>query len=351
MKTAIETLRGLIRAKYFSAPFYMHLYVTERCNLRCKMCNIWQRKSKDMTLKEIGQYAKILKELKVPNVVVTGGEPFLHPDIVEIVKLLNDDGFSIRLQTNAELVTEEKIRALANAGLKNITLSLDSLDEKTFDWICNSKNLVQKVKKSLDMAAENIKGFIVVNTAVSKINISELPEIVQFVHAKGAYSSLMPVHLRPDENVPHFCYGYSREMLFSKEDIPEIEKSYAEVLKMKKEGYRIINSRKYLEASLEYLKTGNYAWNCRAGERFFVIYSDGGVALCDAFPPLFHIKSNSPDKFRSTEYQEGARRVRESCRGCMSACWRETNLFVDDFETKMEQMRLYLRKITGTHHK
>jgi radical SAM protein with 4Fe4S-binding SPASM domain len=190
-----------------------------------------------------------------------------------------------------------------------------------------------------------------VNTAVSKLNISDLPKIVQFVHSKKAYSSLMPVHLRPDENVPHFCYGYSKEMLFSQKDIPEIEKSYSEVLKMKKDGYRIINSKKYLEASLEYFKTGDYAWNCRAGERFFVFYSDGGVAPCDAFSPLFNIKSNSPDKFRSTEYQEGLRRIRNECNGCISACWRETNLFIDDYATKMEQMRLYLRKITGTHHK
>jgi MoaA/NifB/PqqE/SkfB family radical SAM enzyme len=233
MKTAIEILQGLIRAKYFSAPFYMHLYVTERCNLQCKMCNIWKRESKDMTLKEIEQYAEILKGLKVQNVVVTGGEPFLHPDIVEIIKLLNDYGFSVRLQTNGTLVTEEKIRVLAKAGLKNITLSLDTLDEKTFDWICNSKNLVRKVEKSLAIIAGNIDGFVVVNTAVSKINISNLPEIVKFVHSKGAYSSLMPVHLRLEENVPHFCYGYSKEMLFSKEDIPEIEKSYAEVLRIK----------------------------------------------------------------------------------------------------------------------
>jgi MoaA/NifB/PqqE/SkfB family radical SAM enzyme len=351
MKTAIEIARGLVLAKYFSAPFYMHLYVTERCNLQCRMCSIWKRKSKEMTIKEIDQCAKILKELKVPNIVVTGGEPFLRPDIVEIVNLLNDYGFSMRLQTNGTLVTEEKIKALTEAGLHNITISLDTLDKKTFDWICQSKNIVQKVEKSLDIIAENMDGFIVVNTAVSKLNISELPKIVKFVHSKGAYSSLMPVHLKPAENVPGFCYGYSKEMLFSKEDIPEIEKSYTEVLRMKKDGYRIINSEKYLNASLDYFRTGNYAWNCKAGERFFVIYSDGGVAPCDAFPPLFNIKSSSLKKFRSIEYKENTRRIREGCNGCISACWRETNLFIDDFSTKMEQMRLYLRKKTGTHHK
>jgi radical SAM protein with 4Fe4S-binding SPASM domain len=314
------------------------------------MCSIWKRKSKEMTIKEIEQYAKILKELKVPNVVVTGGEPFLRQDIVEIVKLLNNYGFSTRLQTNGTLVTEEKIKALTKAGLKNITTSLDSLDKKTFDWICHSKNLVQKVEKSLDIMAEYMEGFVVVSTAVSKLNISELPKIVKFVHSKGAYSSLMPVHLQPAENDPSFCYGYSKEMLFSKEDIPEIEKSYAEVLRMKKDGYRIINSKKYLNASLDYFRTGNYSWDCKAGERFFVIYPDGGVAPCDEYPPLVNIKSNFVKKFGSIEYQESTRRIREGCNGCISACWRETNLFIDDFSTKMEQIKLYLRKKTGTHH-
>jgi MoaA/NifB/PqqE/SkfB family radical SAM enzyme len=139
-------------------------------------------------------------------------------------------------------------------------------------------------------------------------------------------------------------------MLFSKEDFPEIEKVYTEILKMKKKGYRIINSIKYLNDSLEYFRTGNYAWNCKAGERFFVIYPDGGVAPCDAFPALFNIKSNFLKEFRSSEYKENVRRIREGCNGCISACWRETNIFIDDFTTKMEHMRLYLRKKTGMHH-
>lgn len=304
-----------------------------------------------MIIEEIEQCAKILKELKVPNIVVTGGEPLLRSDIVDIVRLLNKYGFSVRLQTNGTLVNEEKIKALADAGLKNITTSLDTLDEKKFDWICRSKDLVQKIEKSLDIMAKYLDGFIVVSTVVSRINASELPEIVKFVHSKRAYSSLVPVHLQKTENAPGFCYGYNKEMLFSREDFPEIKKSYAEILKMKKEGYRIINSKKFLNDSLEYFRTGNYAWDCKAGKRIFVIYSDGGVAPCGVFPPLINIKSNFLEKFRSAEYEESARRIREGCSGCIFACWRETSLFIDDFATRMEQMMLYLRKKTSTHHK
>jgi radical SAM protein with 4Fe4S-binding SPASM domain len=119
---------------------------------------------------------------------------------------------------------------------------------------------------------------------------------------------------------------------------------------MKKEGYRIINSKKFLNDSLEYFRTGNCAWTCKAGERFFVIYPDGRIAPCNLFPPLPNIKSNFLKRFRSTEYKESARRIREGCNGCILACWRETSLFIDDFATKMEQMRLYLRKKTGIHH-
>ncbi len=350
MKTAMEMALGLIRAKYFSAPFYVHFYVTERCNLQCKMCNIWKRKSNEMTLKEIEQSAKMLKGLKAQHIVITGGEPLLRPDISDIVMLLNDYGFSVRLQTNGTLVSEAKIKALTKAGLQNITISLDTLDHEKFDWICGSKDILQKVEKSLDIAAHYMKGFIVVNIAVSGINISELPDIVRFVHSKGAYASIVPVHLQPDKSDQGFCYGYHPKMLFSKEVLPEIEKVYAEIMKMKTKAYRIINSRKFLKASLDYFRTGNYSWNCRAGERFFVIYPDGGVAPCDIFPPLFNIKSNFLKRFRSADYSESVRHLREGCSGCMIGCWRETNLFIDDWATRMEQMQLYLRKKTGTHH-
>ncbi|HNY51147.1 MAG TPA: radical SAM protein [Smithella sp.] len=350
MKTAIDTALGLIRSKYFSAPFYLHFYVTERCNLRCRMCNIWKRKSEEMSLEKIEQCAKVLKALKVQNIVLTGGEPLLRPDISDIVSLFDEYGFTMRLQTNGTLVTKEKIKRLARAGLENITISLDTLDKNKFDWICGSRDLVRKVKESLDIFAEYMKGFIVVNTAVSRINIAELPDLVRFVHSKGAYASLVPVHLQADKSSEGFCYGYQHEMLCSNEDLSVIEKVYAELLKMKKEGYRIINSQKFLRASQDYFRTGHYAWNCRAGERFFVVYPDGGVAPCDIFPPLCNIQSDFLKIFRSAGYQESVRRMRKGCDGCLLGCWRETNLLIDDFATQREQMHLFLRKKTGTHH-
>lgn len=342
---------GLIRAKYFSAPFYIHLYVTERCNLQCRMCNIWKRKSKEMTMKEIEQCANVLRELKVPNIVVTGGEPLIRPDIVEIIGLLNDYGFSVRLQTNGILVTEEKIKSLVKAGLRDITISLDTLDKGKIDWICRSKNLFQKVENALDLAAKYMDGFIVVSTVVSKINISELPAIVKFVNSKGAYISLCPLQLQPDDNDSDFCFTHDKEIILSKEDLPEIEKSYAEILKMKKEGYRIISSKEYLKASLNCFRTGNYSWRCKAGERFFVIYPDGGFSPCDVFPSLLKIETGFLKKFRSTEYKESIRLLRKECNGCALACWRDTSFFIDDFGTKMEQMMLYLKKKTGWDHK
>lgn len=341
---------GLMRSKYFSAPFSVHFYVTEKCNFQCRMCNIWRRTSKEMTITEIEQCAKILKELKVPNIVVTGGEPFLRPDIVDIVSVLHRYGFSVRIQTNGTLVTEEKIKALAEAGLRDITISLDTLDEKKFDWICRSENVVQKVKKCLDIVTEYLDGFIVVSTVVSRINISELPEIIQFVNSKGAYASICPVNLLPAENKSSFCLGYSTEMQFSEEDLPEIEKAYADIFRMKKEGYRMVSSTEFLKSSLDCFRTGNASWHCKAGERFFVVYPDGGVSPCDVFPPVFNIKTDFLKKLWHTRYKEKFQQMRGECNGCVIACWRETNLFIDNFATQMEQMRVYFRKKTGTHH-
>jgi len=350
MKTAINMALGLMRAKYFSAPFYIHFYVTERCNLRCKMCNIWKRKSPEMSLREIEQCAKVLKALKAQNIIITGGEPLLRPDLPDIVGLFHDYGFSTRLQTNGALLTEEKIRALTEAGLQNMTISLDTLDKEKLDWICGAEDVFPNVERSLNTAAKYLTGLIVVNIAVSPLNIAELPDIVRFVHARGAYASLVPVHLQPDKHNEGFCYGYSPEMLFSKDLLPETGKIYAELLQMKKDGYRIINSRKFLSACLDYFRTGDYSWHCRAGERFFVVYPDGGVAPCDIFPPVVNLQSDFLKMFRGVGYRENVRRLREGCNGCVLGCWREINLLFDDFATRMEQMQLYVRKKTGTHH-
>jgi cyclic pyranopterin phosphate synthase len=105
---------------------------------------------------EIARVAQVFAELGVHKVRLTGGEPLLRPALDDLVALLSaipgiDD---IALTTNGSLLTPEKARLLREAGLRRVTISLDSLHDGVFQAINDVGFPVSKVLRAIDAAAE-----------------------------------------------------------------------------------------------------------------------------------------------------------------------------------------------------
>ena len=120
----------------------LRISVTDRCNFRCTYCMPREVYGRDfaflpraelLTFEEIARLARLFSELGVRKLRLTGGEPLLRRDLAVLVGMLGqiseiDD---ITLTTNGSLLARQA-RALADAGLQRISVSLDSLDEATF---------------------------------------------------------------------------------------------------------------------------------------------------------------------------------------------------------------------------
>ncbi len=117
---------------------YLRLAVTDRCNLRCQYCmpeqgiDIVDRKEL-LTFKEMYRITRVLSELGVNKVRLTGGEPFVRKDFIKFVESLsyNDRLEEINITTNGALV-KDHIEALEASGVKSINLSIDSLRPEKF---------------------------------------------------------------------------------------------------------------------------------------------------------------------------------------------------------------------------
>src|SRR5215212_10366321 len=118
----------------------LRISVTDRCNFRCTYCMpkevfgsdfAFLRRDELLTFEEIARLARLFVRNDVQKVRLTGGEPLLRRDLERLVEQLAAiDGLDdIALTTNGSLLTSEKARALKNAGLSRITISLDSLDD------------------------------------------------------------------------------------------------------------------------------------------------------------------------------------------------------------------------------
>lgn len=116
----------------------LRVSLTDKCNLRCTYCMPeegvdWISKAKHLTPEELKRVVGILCEDGIEEVRLTGGEPLLHPEVVEIVKALNSlpTKPEISMTTNAtrlNVLADE----LKSAGLKRLNISLDTLNPITF---------------------------------------------------------------------------------------------------------------------------------------------------------------------------------------------------------------------------
>src|SRR5204863_1626197 len=119
----------------------LRISVTDRCNFRCVYCMPKEVFGKDfqflpraeiLTFEEIERLVRIFTVLGVKKIRLTGGEPLVRRDLerlVERLALLGD--LDLTLTTNGSLLAQ-KAEVLASAGLRRVTVSLDSLDDATF---------------------------------------------------------------------------------------------------------------------------------------------------------------------------------------------------------------------------
>jgi GTP 3',8-cyclase len=142
----------------------LRISVTDRCNFRCVYCMprevfgrdfVFAHRDQLLTFEEIARLARSFARLGVEKVRLTGGEPLLRRDIERLIEMLSHvDGLhDVTLTTNGSLLTGEKARALKNAGLNRISISLDSLDDLEFRQLNDVDVPVARVLEAIDSAS------------------------------------------------------------------------------------------------------------------------------------------------------------------------------------------------------
>ena len=169
---------------------YVRLAVTDRCNLRCQYCmpahgiDIVPRKEL-LTYKEMYRVIRVLTELGVNKIRLTGGEPFVRKDFIGFLEMLsfNDLLDDINITTNGALISNH-IETLENLKkVKNINLSIDSLQADKFNEITR-RNVFDEVFKTMELlekSSMNLKLNVVVQ---SGINTNEITDFVRLTKDK-----------------------------------------------------------------------------------------------------------------------------------------------------------------------
>lgn len=152
---------------------YLRMSVTDRCNFRCTYCmpagGLRELGRYELlTLEELARLGRVFVEEGIGKIRLTGGEPLLRHDLHFLVRDLNRlPGLrDLCLTTNGHLLAEQA-EILAQAGLRRINVSLDSLDPEKFKRITRGGDL-RRVLRGLDVAREVIPGPVKINVVASK---------------------------------------------------------------------------------------------------------------------------------------------------------------------------------------
>ena len=178
---------------------YLRLSLTDRCNFRCSYCSPGLESAHGDALErpDIRRLAGIFAEMGIRRVRLTGGEPTLRRDIVEIVSDLHGTpGIEeIALTTNGHRL-EELAVPLRHAGLRQLNVSLDTFDGERLERLSGRAADVERIRRGIAAAAAAGYPSLKVNTVVLRdVNSGELGDLARFAWRHGAiarYIELMP---------------------------------------------------------------------------------------------------------------------------------------------------------------
>ncbi len=179
---------------------YLRLAVTDRCNLRCQYCmpahgiDIVDRKEL-LTFKEMYRITRVLSELGVNKVRLTGGEPFVRKDFVNFLEMLsfNDKLDEINITTNGALISKY-ISKLEELKIGTINLSIDSLSKENFAKITrrNVFDEVYKTLEALEKSTLKLKLNVVVQAGVNTHEIIDFIELTKHKNIAVRFIEEMP---------------------------------------------------------------------------------------------------------------------------------------------------------------
>lgn len=312
-------------------PNTLTLFLTNRCNASCRHCFYWKEVAKEkeeLSLPEIRKLFKSLRGVKVIN--LTGGEPFLRDDLMEIAESCVTSGIkTISIPTNGILTARitdfaDKMIHVPGLSMLKINVSLDGT-ETTHDKIRNVTGCYEKAKKTIEnlkMIQQHSKNFQVsVATAVSQDNLGEMETFIPELFQMG-----IPLMVSVVRGSEYHMHGISRKL---KHDLNPKDSQYVKsdtdldklkaILDKNAERYGVKNWNVFqqikFDLALDLIKHRKKRIDCFSGYSDGVIFNNGNVSLCEYTQPVGNLRDVDMD-FKKIWRSVPANRMRQLKKNC-----------------------------------
>ncbi len=250
-------------------PLCVSFEVTYRCNAKCKHCHLHNVQDKELATPQ--RYGELAREIKPVVAQVSGGEPLLRKDLVDILKAIRRTNKApyVVLTTNGALLSKKKYLELREAGVDEFSLSLDYPDDR-HDEFRGVPGLFGKIEKLMSELNSGMQKAITVSCVIQHDNYQDLIGIAEQARKWGINANFSTYTWLRTQN---------KEYVIPKEEIPEFKKVVEKLIEYK-QTYKNIRTSDYVLRNIPNFFENEKMQNCRAGERFFVVNPDGTLSPC-----------------------------------------------------------------------
>lgn len=311
----VKALSIVFRVLAPNRPYHVQWMVTRKCNYRCVGCNVWRDQDKEeLSTEEIKQGMDTLRKLGVVEILISGGNPLLRPDIDEIIEYASRY-FLTTVYDNGS-IAPEKIDALRHANF--VAISIDSLNPEKNDYIRGVKGSWKKAIEAVEkLRREGVN--VSVTPTISQFNLYEIADFTKYFLDKGipVWYSLYSYDATCYSN-SLFKIGKAKDDFLIR-DRKAMAKLCDTLLEMKRKNDNLLLTTNVLEAVKQLYLNNKRIWKCRALQNFFVINHRGEVAGCHLQEPVASV-FELPDLWESERF-EALRKKYSECERCTYLCY------------------------------
>jgi len=317
-------------------PAICDVSVTNVCNAACTFCGFSREKKlsgprRYIDLEGFTRALPILRRHGIRYLTYQGGEPLLHPKIVQLVSEASDSGIQCGLITNGWFLTRH-IHSLKAAGLKRLLISIDSEKIASHEMNRGLRGLGPRIKQSIDAARTHgipVWASVTVNRLV---NIEALPETL----AGLGFDAVAFSYPRRDPfGSTSLVYDEDSKLIdYTPEELLTV---LQEILRLKQK-FRVLDPAESLKEVGRFLRGEKQRVPCIGGHKYFYIDWNLDLWRCEAWSePLGSVFDwdNIPDQ-------------REPCNACIMSCYRHASVLMHAPIAAEDSVRALSRGELGT---
>lgn len=292
----IRAAAKFVDVKLHGRPLTVSIEVTKRCNARCDFCDYWKTHDRD----EMEDFTGVVRRFEPLVVVITGGEPMLRRDLVQIVRAIKElPGFRyLTLLTHGGLLADTKVRDLVSAGVNQINISMNYPDARQ-DKERGIPGLFEKLERTVPRMVQEGYGCFALSSMLMVDNAHDAESLVRLAKSWGINIAFSGYNDMKNGNQGH---------MFPPGEVDELRRVCVRLKELKHELGNVVTSDYFFDMLPEFYLRGELP-GCQAGKTMIHVSPKGLVQPCAELPAIGHYTD-----FSSKDYHG------PNCGRCFDSC-------------------------------